>query len=125
MLLIVTFAHVELSQRWAVKGCVRDGVDLRFRFHHHVSVCVKLCGHRRQSVPGDINEQHDRGRVETVVHETCMCSLCGSRCEVSGVINFRLGQVITQSGRLRFRSSRQSRVYADYYFFHCFKQGLS
>jgi len=46
------------SSTWCC-GCVRDEVVLRYRFHHHhVCIWLRLCGHRRMTVPGDINE-HD------------------------------------------------------------------
>jgi len=55
------------------------------------------------------------GRLEQLNLNTQAQSVC-SRCEVSDVINSGLGLVITPRW-LCFRSSRQSCVYVDYYFY--------
>jgi hypothetical protein len=63
---------------------VRDEVDLRYRFHHHVSVCVKLYGHRRKSVLRDINESAYCGQVGTVELEYAS-AVC-----LSGAVKFQV-----------------------------------
>jgi len=73
MLVCVTFVHVEVSsepgrlcgrrRRWSLKpvfypvlrlcDCVGVSVDLCYSPIIMYAVCLKLCGHRRQNVPGD------------------------------------------------------------------------
>jgi len=49
-----------------------------FFHHHHVWVWLKLCGHRRQSVPGDINVEHEAvGRSEQLNLNMQTQSVCG------------------------------------------------
>jgi len=87
-------------------------------------VRLRLCGHRRQSVPNDDIIQ--RGCIEVVVISAVTLSqqqrllrcwlICVGAVSVSDAIDFRLETVIIPSGCL-FRSSSLRRVYVDYYFF--------
>ena len=38
--------------------CLRDEINMRYKFHHYAVMSLKLCGHCHTTVLGDINEQH-------------------------------------------------------------------